>query len=659
MRCALFTATLFLLSTTLCVAQKGFPEPGKIDKADLQMTDCDFDKGAEAVKLIDWGKVTYAYILRNLSGFGTVYERRVRIKVLKEKGLSKANVVIPYMSYSDYEEITKMEAWTYNLDDAGNVKTTKVSKSSIYKKSINAGISEMIIAFPEVKVGSVIEYAYTMERGPALHINDWNFQDNIPVKYSEYEVSIPSFLHFKVNPMVTDPMQTRSEEARGAGELNPSTGVRETTIKKFYSMQNLVALRDEPYMGSMNDYRQRIEFLLTQVEVYNNDIVDLQTSWTQVVEGLKKSEYFGQQLEKQLPRTIDLFEQWKAIPDPLARMKTVFQYVKEHMTWDDQETIVSYDGVEKAYAAKTGNSADINLLLINFLNQVKVKADPILFSTRKNGLVNTMYPGMDQFNMVMAHVAIGNRYYILDATDKSGSHLLIPEEVVNTNGFLVQGESGKWLEVLDDKNKYKIFSAVHAEIDMNGKMTGEVTVNSSGYSKKERCKAWAKNKDEFKKQYFMQGAVPISLEELEVNNVYADSLPLEQKAKFSSVLNRSGEYTYFPVNLFAGLDKNPFIAEKRVSDIEYGFLQDFILVGNYNIPDGYSFDALPENISLLMPDKSIVFNRFINASGNVLNVRMTLEFKNSYYPVADYPEFREYYKKLSAALDEQIIMKKK
>lgn len=45
---------LAILATTLtATAQKETPAFGKIDKADLEMKDCDFDKNAEAVLLFD------------------------------------------------------------------------------------------------------------------------------------------------------------------------------------------------------------------------------------------------------------------------------------------------------------------------------------------------------------------------------------------------------------------------------------------------------------------------------------------------------------------------------------------------------------------------------------------------------------------------------
>ena len=64
---------LFVFAIPVAVAQKGQPAFGKVDKADLLMTDCDFDKGADAVVLIDYGNTYYDRGGTGFSAFKTVY----------------------------------------------------------------------------------------------------------------------------------------------------------------------------------------------------------------------------------------------------------------------------------------------------------------------------------------------------------------------------------------------------------------------------------------------------------------------------------------------------------------------------------------------------------------------------------------------------------
>ena len=52
-------ASLLLINSIATFAQKELPGFGKIDKADLVMSECEFDKDAVAYKLLDYGDVRY------------------------------------------------------------------------------------------------------------------------------------------------------------------------------------------------------------------------------------------------------------------------------------------------------------------------------------------------------------------------------------------------------------------------------------------------------------------------------------------------------------------------------------------------------------------------------------------------------------------------
>ena len=207
--------------------------------------------------------------------------------------------------------------------------------------------------------------------------------------------------------------------------------------------------------------------------------------------------------------------------------------------------------------------------------------------------------------------------------------------------------------------KYKIIAAIHGIIDENGIMKGDCLVNSGGYAKKQRCRSWLLDKQKFREDYFINPNNAVKIDELLVNVPENDSLPLEQKLRFTYALPQSGEYRNFTVNLFSDLSRNPFIADERHSDIDFGFLQEYQVYGNFTIPDGYTFESIPENISLIMPDTSIVLNRFLQAEDNLLNVRISVTFKRTYYEAAGYPDFSAFYRKLMDKLNEPVVLKKK
>ena len=373
-----------------------------------------------------------------------------------------------------------------------------------------------------------------------------------------------------------------------------------------------------------------------------------------------QAEDFGLQLQKTVSFAETLVDEAKQMADEELKMKFIYNAIRKTINWNgDEEYVYTDKGIVKTWETKTGNVADINLLLINLLNEAGIKAIPILFSTRDHGLVTPNYPTINQFNTVMAYVAIKDKIFVLDATDKTISYKLIPEKVVNTSGFIVEGETGRWKNMLSGKSKYKVMAAVQGEIDEAGLMKGNGLVNCSDYARAQRAKEWNEDKQKFKDEYFIKPYPDLHIEEITINNADADSLPLEQKVKFSLQLNSSGEYRYFSVNLFSDLEKNLFVADTRVADVDFGVQQEYIIFGNYTIPPGYVFDGVPENIAMTTPNKDIVFNRVTNVEENLLNVRITVEFKNTFYTADYYPGFREFYKKLMDKLNEQVVIKKK
>ncbi len=83
--------TLFsLLTFIISNSQDKLPSFGKVDKADLELKDCSFDPGAEAMVLFDVGELEIRYL--GSAGWQTETFYRVRVKVLKSSGVDRAQV---------------------------------------------------------------------------------------------------------------------------------------------------------------------------------------------------------------------------------------------------------------------------------------------------------------------------------------------------------------------------------------------------------------------------------------------------------------------------------------------------------------------------------------------------------------------------------------
>ncbi|HET7898019.1 MAG TPA: hypothetical protein VFL47_10125, partial [Flavisolibacter sp.] len=124
-------------------------------------------------------------------------------------------------------------------------------------------------------------------------------------------------------------------------------------------------------------------------------------------------------------------------------------------------------------------------------------------------------------------------------------------------------------------------------------------------------------------------------------------------------LNSAGGYQYFSVNLFSGLEKNPFVADNRSADIFFGCKQNVEIYGNFQLPDDMQFDELPKNIKMIMPDTSIVISRMSQVNEQMLQTRIQIEFRKPLYGAEDYPYLQEFYQRLFEILNQQFVVRKK
>ena len=271
-------------------------------------------------------------------------------------------------------------------------------------------------------------------------------------------------------------------------------------------------------------------------------------------------------------------------------------------------------------------------------------------------------PGVSQFDKVMAQVKIGDQTFILDGTEKYTPSTLIPEEVMFSEGLVIEKldtyEWG-WTELWNHKHLNKNVTVLRASISEDGKMSGDALIYNYDYARISRMQSIKKDREKYIEKYFTSKNPGLTIDSILIENEDLDSLPLLHKINFNQAVTTSGEYQYFSVNMFSGLEKNPFIADTRFSDVFFGTNQQYSIVGTFMIPEGYSFETLPKNVRMIMPDTSISITRQFASQENTLSVRINLDFKRPFYSLDEYADFKEFYKQLFALLSEQIVFRKK
>ena len=630
---------LFLSFNWALQAQDKIPAYGKIDKADLQMQDCSFDPGAEAIILLDIGEIEFSYM--NNTGWVSETKYRTRIKILKEKATGMGEIKLSYYAKNGREGISNINGISYNIDVNGNIEESKLESGNIYDKAIDKEFSTISFALPNVKKGTVFEYRYKKSRKSYSYIPTWNFQHSNPVRYSAYNVIIPEYFQFTL-------LVTKRQEM----EKKVSTGINEGV---WYIMRNIKGLKDEPFSSGRIDYLQRIDFQLSSINApgYYEEV---RTTWTKIIQELQDDEDFGLALKKNMRGVDDILASVKSMQKTSERIRAIYNYVQRNMNWNNEYDIYSDKGIKEAWDKKNANITDINFILINLLKETGIAAKPLLVSTKDNGIVSPLYPFLRRFNAVLAYVKDGDVEYIMNAADKFNPYNLVPYDVINTNALVVD-KSVETLIPLTGTNKFTYIIFFTCSVESDGKISGQASLKNSGYARNIRMNTF--KKDKLKEMIEDNEGITIKVDSLTVNNQDDEFLPLEQIIEYSGNMQEGGGYFFLPFNMFMGLGKNTFIEENRVMAIDFNFPQSYVITGTYYLTDEYIVNELPKNTRLMMPDTSIILTRKMQQDGNIISIKVTLDMLYADYIVEGYPYIKDFFKKMYAILEERIVLKKK
>jgi hypothetical protein len=642
---------------------------GKIDKEDLEMKACDFEKDANAEVLFNIGRLYWGDDLKSITN-----EIHKRIKIFNDNGEKEANIRIEFYGGNHVEYINGIEAETINLVD-GKPEITKLDKKLIYTNVIDKEKSEITFAMPNVKLGCIIEYKYKWNANYNAAIPYWYFQEGIPVRYNELSTSIPDVFYFRPQLRVFQPMVKHSVATQGQvlkiathtfSQDGRSSDQQSDTYpfnveNEIRGMANIPSMRVDPYTSSLANNVQFLSLSLVSVKPIGGFNKTYADTWAKVGGELIIDDDFGAQLNRKLSNEDDIVNKAKALKTDNEKIACVFNEVKNAMKWNGKDRWYTNDGTAKAWENKTGNSAEINLVLYHLLKQAGIAASPMVVSTRKYGKVDPFNTSLTQFNRAVVYVRVDStKYYVLDATGKYNLYNEIPAELLNSMGLSID-KSKKTYDTITLKRALPIRQVVliNAEIKPGGKVEGTAQINSSGYDRINAVTRYKTDGESKYIDYLRNGDNGLKIASLKFDNMEVDSLPLTQNIAFNLDLPGSDEnYIYLNPNQFTPLKTNPFLSETRQTDIYFGYLENYSINSVYKIPAGYKTDALPKSISMVMPDKSISFKRIVAEQDGSVLVHFILNYNKRAFNVNEYPGIKDFYKKMYEMLNEQIALKK-
>jgi len=660
--------------TLLLISGFAFPQKkdlGKVTIEELSERVSPLDSSAAAAYLIKSGNVRFEFSAN--SGFSIVKTYKIKIKIYKKEGYEWANQTLGYYTGSNAKDkLDFSNAVTYNLVN-GKIEKTKLKSDGEFEEKVNNYWSRKKITLPNVKEGSIIEYEAELQSERPNSIDEWFFQSSIPVVYSEFKTAIPEYFVYNMqsrgyaSPKITSEKgsKTISYTSKDRVSTNRVTRTEFSTEqlsyienRTFFVLENVPALKDESYVNNITNYTSSVKYELASIQYPGEPFKNFTTDWESVVKSIYDNDDFGVELNKTGYFEKELDAALNGITSQEQKIAVVFNFVKSKMNWDENYGYSCNEGVRKAFMDRKGNVAEINLMLTSMFRYAGIEANPVLISTRSNGV--SLFPSRTAFDYVISGVELENKVYLFDATSKFSLPNILPIRDLNWYGRIIR-KNGSSAEInLMPRFNSKDVVNILGTIANDGVITGKIRDQYFDYNAfvfREFNHGIAKESYIEKLEKRHQG---LEIGDYEVQNADDLSKPIIENYNFTSTnsVEIIGDKMYVSPLMFFAKTENPFKQEIREYPVDFVFPNQDKFNISLTIPEGYVLETLPQPKAVAMPEEMGNFIYNISNNGQQIQIMYSLDINEAIVGPEYYEALKSFFKEIVNKHTEKIVLKK-
>jgi hypothetical protein len=472
---------------------------GKVEEKEIALASY---QNADAIILCDYGEYKFDAIT------GVVFFEfihHMRIKILTEAGLRYATQKIKFYDLSTaasppYNLTYTLKAQTLNVNAKGKVTESKVKFRSTEKSKPDLDFNTTLtIHFPDVKVGSIIEYEISIPTLETVNPDAWMVQHDIPCLWNELRITTPQDFNYAIKPYNLNQIDVYEFKTIPTSITYPGRSVVYYAIQFQFIKKNIPSL---PYLGNdidFNNSRMFVKFLLdyasrkflfpqmTEIlkamdpeyrymEKSEKDIALENSGYVlyrkpdllKLAKSLNKSERFGVPLILNMGLTDTIMKLTRGYKTADEKVMAIYNFVSDQAEWNNQYRIFVDSGMplffvkladriatqpvkmnlslQKVMRKQVGTNSEINSILINLLRAAGFKANPVLVSTLNNCYLDTSFFTLQQFNHIIAAVEVDGEQILLDAVRK-GEGNIMSSDIMNEFGLMIELKNARWIQV--------------------------------------------------------------------------------------------------------------------------------------------------------------------------------------------------------------------
>lgn len=636
---------------------------GKPSEEELAMNTYAPDTSATAVVLYSKCNVRYDLLAND---FRILYNYEVKIKVLKSDGASYANINIPYYSNERNstlkETVSQLDASAYNLEGGKTVRT-KMKRDLVFTERLNKQYMQLKFSIPAVREGTVFEYKYQLNSDLYYNINSWEAQRDIPVIFTQYDITIPEYFKFSLDMRGSHSMASKDEQTSLSFLLSLPGGQTETLNctgrHMVFTGEHLPALRPDNYVWCADDYLSSVYFELRGVDFPGSFYKSFTRTWADIDKMLLDDEDFGGLLKMRNPYRDEMASlALDKLSDRQSKIAAIYTFLKKKISWNGQYGLYGSE-VKKAVKNGTGNNADINFVLMSMLRDAQIPCYPVVMSRKSRGILPYSHPSIQKLNTLIVGIAdTDSTYVFLDGSVTNGYMNNLPPVLMVNRARLISDAGGdNWVD-LSKLGKNQIRASVNAQIHPDGRITGSrnaVYIGQYAADLRRRYHA-AKDSAEFINK--LETEENIKVKGFKTRDIDTFSSRVTESLEFEKQATVNDNLIYVNPMVFLHVSKCPFIQTERQLPLEMPHTEHLLLATMLTIPEGYAVEELPKPMNLKTEDGQDLVRYNVSQTNNTINITYTFITNKLLHLATEYQAVKSFWEMVAEKNNEVVVLKK-
>ena len=654
LRCAVTLALLLPISSTLAWAEKWIePNP-----EELKMTSQPQVPGAAAV---------YLYREETTDDQLHMFSIYVRLKVLTDKGKELANVELAYEHEKDGGGYTVNDIAGRTIHSDGSVfPFTGKPYDKLIEKEQNTKHMAKVFTLPNVEVGSILEYRYTLRYDDHYFISPrWYIQSDLFTRKAHY-LWKPTDKQLVTN----DDRGQVSNSIAWTPILPKGTEVKQTRLPGSdllmfeVNVQDVPPAPDEELMPPISSLTYRVLFYYSPYRSNAEFWKDEGKHWAKVQDKFIGPGKGVSDAVKQLVGASDTPDQkLHKIYAAVMEMENT-DFTHEHSAAEEKsQGLKEVHNTDDILARKRGESDQLALLFVAMARAAGFKAYAMTVTDRDRHLFLPTYFTLGQFDDTIALVNVDGKELTFDPGSRycAYGHLAWKHMMA---GGLRQSDAGAVIAYTPGESytSSQVQRIADLKMDENGLVTGTVKMTYIG-APALRWRQIALRGDATALEHDLLTRVEEMLPsgmEVKVSSIskvadYEQPLVADFTVK-GNIGSSTGKRLLLPANVFQVNSKPTFSHEKREVAVAFDYPYDNKDVVRIVFPATFAIESLPASESYQYL-KTSAYSFKTESTPTSVTFRREFALADILFMPDEYSALRGYYGKFETKDQENVVLK--